>query len=528
MAAPSYTTDLATFDLAENLAAWIEFTNMGGGGNPDEADNDNEIQGTYMTSQTSTTASLISMGKDNGSGITLPTNGVFLIWHNFTSPGLLATYANGGMRAVVGSSSTNWKAWATGGGDVAPNPYGGWQNIPIDPTLTADYTNGSPSGTLQVVGAGCNLTAGVAKGQPHQIDAIRWGRAESRFNGGDLTNGYATFAGFATINDANAASPGYNRWGLIQVVSGGYQWKGLMVLGYTSAVDFRDSNVNVFVQDCRKVSSVFNKIEIRQSTSRVDWTGVNITNVSPSSNASRGDLVVVDNADVNFESCTFTDIGYFTFQSNSTVNSCIFRRCGLVTRGNAALTSCTFDRTNDTVKALTIADPSNSLTSFVFNSSGTKHAIEITQTGTYTFTNCTFSGYASSNGSTGNETIYNNSGGLVTINHSGTSGNLTYKNEGSSTTTLVGNTRTLTLTNIMSGSEIRIYLHDTTTEVSGNDDVTVGYHEYSYQFVSNTYVDIVVHHEQYIYYRIDNYLLADSNSSLPIAQQYDRQYLNPT
>ena len=50
---------------------------------------------------------------------------------------------------------------------------------------------------------------------------------------------------------------------------------------------------------------------------------------------------------------------------------------------------------------------------------GIKHAIELTSAcvgGTYTFTSNTFTGYASSNGSTGNEAIYNNSGGLLLAN----------------------------------------------------------------------------------------------------------------
>src|SRR5512139_1780595 len=129
MASPLYQTDLSNFDLAENTAAWLEFTNMSGGGLPDEADTVNKIQGDYFCTQTTNVAAgtLVSMGKDNGSAVTLPTDGAFLIWHQHSSPGAIGTYAQGGMRAVVGSAAGVWKAWATGGSDVAPNPYGGWQ-----------------------------------------------------------------------------------------------------------------------------------------------------------------------------------------------------------------------------------------------------------------------------------------------------------------------------------------------------------------------------------------------------------------
>ena len=273
MAAPVYGTDLHDFDLAEDAGNWSEFTTMSGGGSPAEDDGDNEIQGSYMTSQTCNTTGVVSVGKVRAT-VTLPTDGVFLVWHQLSSPGAMDTYANGGLRLVVGTDADNWKSWAVGGKLTAPNPYGGWQNNPIDPTITYEYSYGTPPTTnYGAVGSACKLVSNIFKGNPHQCDAIRYGRAEARINGGETDN-YATFAGFAAKNDANDGTAGYNRWGLIQAVSGGYLWKGLMTLGYGSAVDFRDSNKNIFVQDTRKVSSGFNKIEVRQATSRVDWTGI--------------------------------------------------------------------------------------------------------------------------------------------------------------------------------------------------------------------------------------------------------------
>jgi hypothetical protein len=54
----------------------------------------------------------------------------------------------------------------------------------------------------------------------------------------------------------------------------------------------------------------------------------------------------------------------------------------------------------------------------VFNSDGDNHAIELDSNhagNTYNLTGCVFNDYAASNGSTGNEALYNNSGGAVTI-----------------------------------------------------------------------------------------------------------------
>jgi hypothetical protein len=286
-------------------------------------------------------------------------------------------------------------------------PYGKWINSAVDPSLTPDATNGTAPAVTAIQGIGSMMqqTVVIGKGQPHVCDMIRTGRAESRMNGGDLANGYATFAGFAAQNDTTT-----NRWGLIQSVSGGYQWKGLMVLGHASAVDFRDSNVNIFIQDCRKVSSTFNKIEIRQAGSRVDWTGVSIANVSPSTNASKGDLAVIDDADVNFESCTFTDMGTFVFLTGAVVNNTIFRRCGQVTVGGSTFTGCTFDDST-AASAVLASSPANAalVSGATFTSDGTGHAIEITGTAaSFTLTDVTFSGYAGTDGSTGNEAVYVN------------------------------------------------------------------------------------------------------------------------
>src|SRR3989344_6030132 len=263
MAAPTYTNDLLDWIADTDTTAWVEFTGMTAGGNPDEADTESALQGTNTVSQATNSTSLFSMGRILGASVTLATNDVFLVWHGHGVATALLSYASGGLRLAVATTLTDWKAWAVGGNDVPPFPYGKWVNNPVDPTITGEYTNGTPPAALTFFGVGSmgQLSAAISKGQPHVVDIIRYGRAEARINGGETAN-FAIFSGFAAANDAASA-----RWGLIQAVDGGYLWKGLMTLGYTSAVDFRDSNKTIFIQDTRKVYSTFNKIEIRQASS---------------------------------------------------------------------------------------------------------------------------------------------------------------------------------------------------------------------------------------------------------------------
>lgn len=530
MAAASYTTDLIDWILDSDTAAWTELTNATAGGAPDEIDTESALQGTNSCSQISNItgtalASLIRLR----TAITLAANEVFLMWHGHGVATALESYANGGLRVAVASSVGNWKAWAVGGNDVPPFPYAKWVNTPVDPTYPQDYENGTPpSGATNIAGVGsmCRQTQGVQRGQPHIVDIIRYGRAESRFSGGDLANGYATFAGFATQNDDRL-----NRWGLIQNVSGGYQWKGLMVLGHLSPVDFRDSNTSVFVQDCRKVYSSFNRIEIRQAGSRVDWTNVSFVNVSPTTNTSKGDLEVIDNCDVNLDSCTFTDLGTFVWQSNTTILDSTFRRCGQITLGGATITGSLITRSAAAVALLAGSDLST-ISTTTFISSGTGHAIEITGGTTHTLNKITFTGYPVGSAgtnvtttSTGNEAVFVNVGsGTVTLNITG--GTIPSVRSSGAQVDVVS-TANVTLTGLQAGSEVRAYVGTdpaTSVEIAGTESSSTTF-TFGQSFSGQQgYITIIAFGYNAVYLPIT---YGSLDVEIPIQQTVDRVYSNP-
>ena len=433
MAAPNYTTDLTTINTAEATTGYTEPTGATAGGIA-VAEVDYFIQGTGCISKTFNATGLGGLHYNNGSGVTIPTDGSYIAWIYYSAPNAVATEASGGMRLSIGSGVGDYKSWYVRGSDTYA--YGGWICVPVDPTMVADVTTGSPTSTYQYFGYIVNSTNAVSKGNPFGFDVIRYGRCEARMNGGDLANGYATFAGYSTQNDSTS-----NRWGLIQAISGGYQVQGLVVLGYTSAVDFRDSNTTILIANTKKVSTNFNTFEVRQATSRVDWTNISFLSLGT---VSRGNFITTDNADINITGCTFTDMGTFGFLSNGTTLTSTFRRCNLVTQNSAVFTSCTFDSTNDSVKTILSNNPA-AISNCSFISSGTKHAIEISTIGAYTFSGNTFSGYAATDGNTGNEAIYNNSGGAVTLNITTGGGTPTVRN-GTSASTTVNNAVTITIT----------------------------------------------------------------------------------
>lgn len=409
MAAPSYTTDLATIELAEGVA-WAEPTATGWTSLniATTGETDYFIQGTQCNSGSVKTG-VGGLLANFGSGVTIPTDGAFLIWAKWDAPNSLDTETNGGIRTMVGSALNAFYAFKHLGSNSYT--YGGWVCLATgDPSVvTPDYTVGSPTSTRQYFGWAYNAPTNVpSKGNPYGADAIRYGRCEFRVNAGDLANGYATFAGMASKNDANDATNGYNRWGLFQAIEGGYKWQGLMTLGYTSAIDFRDSNKSIVVANTKKVTAGFNKIEIRQTGSRVDWSNIIITALGT---VSKGNFEVVDDADINFDNCTFTDMGTFIFKANSTVSTTTFRRCDLVTTNSGTFTGCLFTSTINSIKAVTASSPlaASYISNSQFVSTGTKHGLEITGTASNaTLTNLTWTGYAASNGTSGNEAVYIN------------------------------------------------------------------------------------------------------------------------
>lgn len=142
--------------------------------------------------------------------------------------------------------------------------------------------------------------------------------------------------------------------------------------------------------------------------------------------------------------CSFLSLGNaITFSTasadtaNHNITGCKFDVCGQIDPGLVTFTGNTISRTTNANGGLLIdADGTANMSSLSFTSAGTGHAIYITAAGTYTLTNFTYSGYASTNGSTGNEVVYNNSGGAVTLNISG--GNTpTVRNGTSASTTVV-------------------------------------------------------------------------------------------
>ena len=85
---------------------------------------------------------------------------------------------------------------------------------------------------------------------------------------------------------------------------------------------------------------------------------------------------------------------------------------------------------------------------------------------------------------------------------------------------------TLKLTNLIIGSEVRIYKKSDMSELTGVENVSENYFVYSYEYIEATEVIIVIFNINYDPIRIDT-ILTNENKEIPIQQTKDRVFENP-
>lgn len=468
MAVPSYTTDLLPITTAES-GTWGEITGFVGGGAP-AIDTDYFIQGTacYSQSEGGKTGLQVSMYFDFGSDLaaSITTGKCVFFWQVLLAGNGMDTFANGGLRLGIGSSVADFKQWKSGGNNFGRNPYGGWQNVAVDPrynSSTPDYTVGTPTGVWRYFCSHPNLTAAITKGNLHGVDAIRYGRGTLTITGGTIGDGYGTFTGLATTNDNIN-----NRWGLFANQQGSYLWKGLISFGTaTQSVGFVDSNRIISVDSCPRTYASFNRIEFYNTGSTISWTNISMTalDLPPSDTGvtSNGQIEAMANVPITIDGCSFSKMDTFVFQSSSTVTNSIFFNCKMITGGGGHFTGTKI--LSPTVTANTsgfnwnsASNPDGYLDSMVFTK-GTEahHAIEFGTSSptTITLRKISFTGFNTSDAQNDSVLHILRTGGTVTIQAVECTGTISYKSAGATVTITQGVVAKVTVKDIDTGIVIQ-------------------------------------------------------------------------
>lgn len=418
MAAATYTTNLADIFTDGSTTGW---TAIGTGGAALTQETDYFIQGTSCMSKgafaSATKGMIYSYGSDaGGSG----TDGAYIAWMSHTAPNSLDTKAGGGMRFLIGSSTSDYEHYYVGGADTMT--FLGWELVAVNEATAGDTSTGSPSTTVESYFGGLwDLpSGGPTKGAPNVIDGIRFGRCDAIIEFGDATpNGPADFD--ALIADLDSVT---NRYGLMtqRKPDGEIENSGLVQFGTaTNAVLFEDSNKGIVLRDHDHVTANFHTWEIQNASS--DITMTNIT-VKALGTTSRGRWVTTDNATVNLITCSFTDMGTFGFDTGATITGCTFRRCDAVTHGGADMSLSEIEDTNVAANNSALiydvaTDPDGEMDGMSFAMGTTlTHAIEFGDTvpSSLTLRDCDFTGYSASQDNNASIFHFKDTSGTITLN----------------------------------------------------------------------------------------------------------------
>ena len=145
---------------------------------------------------------------------------------------------------------------------------------------------------------------------------------------------------------------------------------------------------------------------------------------------------------------------------------------------------------------------------------------------------CQLNGYVSGStgspitpGTSGNEAIYVNVGsGTLTINVTDGAAIPSIRSAGATVNVQVG-LKTLTISNVISGSDVVIKSTGTLTKLQDDQDIAGTSTTYTYTYSAGTFVDVAVYAEGYVPYYANNFGLGPNGGTIQVAQVADRNYV---
>jgi len=353
---------------------------------------------------------------------------------------------------------------------------GGFLIIPINPGISQwyDATIGSPGGITAITyWAGASDSAATAKAENFGIDAIDVidtgeGLTLTR---GDSTDANGTFQDFVDEDEGTST----NRWGHVYTQEGIIYVTGVLSIGNsTTNTEFTDSNKVLVFPDGRVSNGFFGVNWAINNTSTID--------ISACIFNGRGALYTSDDTRPTYQALgtagtlTVTDSTFNTYAdiiltSNCTFDGCSFLAGKYVEANTANVYQCTItDAATAPGEPAIFTDNVTRIVECNFTQGANGgHAVQCNTAGTYTWSGL-LSGYDSSNGQT-NSAFYNNSGGLITLNLQAGADTPSVRN-GTSATTDIVSSATITITNIITESEIRLINSNNFRDVyAGNESV---------------------------------------------------------
>jgi hypothetical protein len=369
-----------------------------------------------------------------------------------------------------------------------------------------------------------DMNTGFSKSENMGLDAIDIGTGIMLYGTAPTVDGYQAFV---TWDEGTVG----NRYGVTQQALGSgapILCNGRLDIGDgTNATDFDSVGETVVYPDGYHASGdVGVLVNLNAASSTFTDASTHIGLGTASVEDTRPDYTITGSASPGDVTGTLTNFNNVRFDSTVTASNATIQATNLELSGSSIFNSTIIcDSLSGTA---TIIDPTFGAnsgirnTEFVQDNNG--HALEIDTAGNYTFTGLTFTGFGA-DGSPSSSLYISAATGQVTISVAD-GDSPTYLSDGADV--LITNPIFFTLTGIESGSEVRILSNS--LELSGQEEIDTGEDfVYAYNYPGYTQiVDVVVHALDYEYLLIRGVELTNANSSIPIQQTFDRNYLNPS
>lgn len=434
------------------------------------------------------------------------------IWFLSTVAAQLNTIENGGIQFWISDGSNTGYYYVSGS-----NVYqGGWTNLVID--LSRNVDNGTKPSSMNAIttcGIRTNMISTGKNALNTWIDYFHI--ADSLEFYGDDSGGYFN------MDDIKAAED-IGGWGILKKEGGVFFLTGGLINGdgsgssaskfqpKSSIVVFENRKVNISLY---KFNAVDNGIGTTEHLLGVDGGEGLVISVESLTQTPKYDLNFsdVNLTDVMLEGCKFADADE-TFLPTTGINkeviNCVFESCGTLNVNTCKVENCVIINANSI--GCKITSESHEFSNNTIK--GSDYGIEFSIAGTYSLSNIIFDNITTAH-------IHNTSGGLVTINCSGTTNVVTYTGN-----TIINNVKALTLTGLITGTEIRAYTGidpDTSVEIDG---------------IENSGTSFIINHESggvagYVIIHAINYeaitmwiTYPSTDASIPIQQVFDRNYEN--
>jgi hypothetical protein len=479
------------------------------------------------------------------------------MWVNLLSPGPLDTLANDGCSAAIGSGTGAMDHWKIASKTDSNGYTGGWKCFVIDPQITPSVDNSAVLTSVSFLGLWIDTDVSV--------------RADSIFQGQIFAAKGVYCTGTSTVDEgldelAFWCTDYANRaFGAIEVRGSTYYLKGTIEIGdgtvttvFTAAGNSLECEESSFHNGTSWVSSMpttVNNLTVLANAS-MDLTNCNIAgfidNKLALDTSAGDDCTIVGGSLKLLRALTVQVNDVFSgvvFSTNDALSlgaasydDCSFVLCGTQTIGStASFSGNTFQPAED-VTALSCDDLADIVDgTFVYGGGG--HAVELTGTigsntamawdatldnAAWTTTAQLFSGIQ---GDVDDAILVDVANTFtLTINVGAGASIPSVRNTGLGDVDIVAGQTTMTLTPLVANTEIRIYETGTTTSFdSGSQDIENSgvTHDVVYTFAAATFVDIVIHHVDYVYQKLTNIELVAADSNLPVQQFSDRNYSNP-